>query len=715
MWVSGAALSSPEASRTGDIFRRTYSWKGDQLAQEDSCALDNSGAAPQSVLYAYDERLRLTNVSRPAQQFSTRGGTVGRRLYSYDRRGNRLAGSGVAGETEDCWDFQITSGAGSHVDWLMQRQSLGTRCSPPMQNVCPGPSLYGQSFTYDGDGRVARKAWPADSSGVSYALDFTMDEDFDPTTPNHAALGMVYRSVNAGGSVYEYFYDANGRRRLKRYQLGVEDEFFYDGDKLLEDRGNSSVQTATPDAYTLDEYLWLDGKPVALIKSKFDASWNRQPDLTGDCTRNGEAAPCGVYFLVTDYLPKPVLMLDSYRRVAGMAEYAPFGHINRVTYLGDTGHPYANNARSVLGYFNQPSPNAALRVQLRARYALVDTETGADYAYLSDQYGNELTTVSGGSTRVSGQSQGPRSTGWVDVPQQNGQGRVHARFFSNNAVAYKGVVLEGYEYRRFQQGASPVWTPLRFPGQYHDAETDLFENWNRYYDPSLGRYLAPDSMMNSENQVKSEAHGGRSSLAYAYAEDNPVAFVDPRGLFVVAVRNKMADALEQQKSCEAGDGLDCVSAAVTWFVNFLGLDLASGNVGIDPMAVSVGAVEQGANAVVKAGAEAAEELAEHAADFDAARQAAFKAAGMTEPEAITFSKVDPATGTIVEFKGPGGAKVAYDSPHASPGPGHDMPHVGWKAPGKRPAGGVRGNITYDGPQHPYRAPKKGMGVLDPKD
>jgi hypothetical protein len=89
------------------------------------------------------------------------------------------------------------------------------------------------------------------------------------------------------------------------------------------------------------------------VKSKFDASWNRRADLTGDCARNGESAPGGLYLRVTG--------------------------------------------------------------------------------------------VDRGSTRVCGQGQGPRSKGWVEVPQESGQGRVHARFFSNGAMSYKGVVLEGYE------------------------------------------------------------------------------------------------------------------------------------------------------------------------------------------------------------------------------------------------------------------------------
>ena len=81
---------------------------------------------------------------------------------------------------------------------------------------------------------------------------------------------------------------------------------------------------------------------------------------------------------------------------------------------------------------------------------------------------------------------------------------------------------------------------------------------------------------------------------------------------------------------------------------------------------------------------------------------------MTDPDKVSFSKIDPKTGTVVEFKGERGAKVAYDSPHAdrNTATGHDKPHVGWQSGGKQPSGGNRGNITYDGPQHPSRPNNK---------
>ncbi|WP_248756120.1 RHS repeat domain-containing protein, partial [Pseudomonas sp. MWU12-3091] len=60
--------------------------------------------------------------------------------------------------------------------------------------------------------------------------------------------------------------------------------------------------------------------------------------------------------------------------------------------------------------------------------------------------------------------------------------------------------------------------PLRFQGQYFDAESGLHYNRHRYYDPDVGRYLTPDPV---------RLAGGLNQYRYV---PNPTGWVDPLGL-----------------------------------------------------------------------------------------------------------------------------------------------------------------------------------------
>ncbi|WP_327156494.1 putative T7SS-secreted protein [Streptomyces tubercidicus] len=77
-----------------------------------------------------------------------------------------------------------------------------------------------------------------------------------------------------------------------------------------------------------------------------------------------------------------------------------------------------------------------------------------------------------------------------------------------------------------------AYTPLRFPGQYFDPESQLHYNFHRNYDPAAARYLSPDPM-----GIKPAPN----PCAYV---NNPHHTADPLGL--APYENTMPDELAQE-------------------------------------------------------------------------------------------------------------------------------------------------------------------------
>jgi len=92
-------------------------------------------------------------------------------------------------------------------------------------------------------------------------------------------------------------------------------------------------------------------------------------------------------------------------------------------------------------------------------------------------------------------------------------------------TAVNGAVVWSAKYSSFGEAtvndASTVTNPLRFPGQYYDAETGLHYNYHRYYDPKTGRYLKTDPI---------GLDGGIN--LFTYALNNPLIFTDPEGKLI---------------------------------------------------------------------------------------------------------------------------------------------------------------------------------------
>ncbi len=112
--------------------------------------------------------------------------------------------------------------------------------------------------------------------------------------------------------------------------------------------------------------------------------------------------------------------------------------------------------------------------------------------------------------------------------------------------------------------------PIRFQGQWEDAETGLFYNRFRYYDPESGGYLSPDPL---------GLMGGERSFGYVA---DPMGDIDPRGLNA---------ALRRALGMTTGNGMQAhhvipknVWASNQSFFNAIGMggqrDVAANGVGL---------------------------------------------------------------------------------------------------------------------------------------
>ncbi len=518
IWVSHGALST---SPSGDVLKRKYAWQGDQISTQDSCFIWDNTVLPRRESFTYDQRMRLTRATGSGSGYLNAS-----RSYGYSGSGMNRQSETIDGETTS---YVYGTGAPfqDQLQWKRRNHTL----------PATSPNA---TWDYSGtapNGEQGRIQYENDSSGSpTYSIEFRILTR-GTASPYTVAPASVFRAARiANGGFFDYFYDAEGRRRLKSYPTGISDEYFYDlGHNLLEDRGNPSVTAGAE--FSLDEYIWLDNRPVAVLRSQMSyvgspgGAWRRViEDWNGGavCTRNagagsplsGETSVCGPHFIVTDHLPKPILMLDGQLRMEGAADYDPFGYVNRQATPVETPHPYVDNANYTYPLCN-PRLGGNEAAQTRARFHMIDLEGGWDYLYLETLGGARLATYTGQHLTPTN----PTSP-WLAVPTAD-KGQLNAHATSDYSITYQGVSFDSCEYRRYDARSvtKPTWIPLRFPGQYYDEETDLFENWHRYYDPGKGGYLSVEPMLSKSS---------RPRAAFAYAKDNPVSFFDDNGWKVKA-------------------------------------------------------------------------------------------------------------------------------------------------------------------------------------
>ena len=101
-----------------------------------------------------------------------------------------------------------------------------------------------------------------------------------------------------------------------------------------------------------------------------------------------------------------------------------------------------------------------------------------------------------------------------NVYRYNGHGDVIA------VINEEGEVIASYYYDSFGvevRSAGSIENPYRYSGEYVDEESGLIYLRYRYYDPSIGRFISEDPIMDGLNW-------------YVYGNNNPIMYIDPWGL-----------------------------------------------------------------------------------------------------------------------------------------------------------------------------------------
>ena len=90
-----------------------------------------------------------------------------------------------------------------------------------------------------------------------------------------------------------------------------------------------------------------------------------------------------------------------------------------------------------------------------------------------------------------------------------------------------GAMVQHYEYaafgnERFKDNTSAVDMSNRYTGQQLDEETGLYYYGARYYDPELGRFTQPDTIVPNSSD-------SQQFNRYTYVNNNPLKYTDPSG------------------------------------------------------------------------------------------------------------------------------------------------------------------------------------------
>ena len=318
---------------------------------------------------------------------------------------------------------------------------------------------------------------------------------------------------NASSLTYAYTYDANGNiTEIKRNNSSY---LLYEYDSLGQLTRESSYTTLTYDRYAYDgsgnrvsknTYYWSGTLKSSETYGYTNSTW-------GDLLTNYDGTTISYDASGNPKNWKDILILDwRGNRLKNLYFDTPDAEGIFFEYNADgirTEKTYAERAGEVPVYTDVYTVDGS-KILSEQR---TDEETGNVIRTIYYVYD------------ANGQPVGMKYNGVQYWYQKNMQGDVVRILNASGAevVSYAydawGKVLSVSGSLSSTVGAA---NPFRYRGYYYDTETGWYYLNTRYYDPNVGRFLSPDTILG--------ANGGLMGYnLYAYCNNNPVNHIDPTG------------------------------------------------------------------------------------------------------------------------------------------------------------------------------------------
>ncbi len=515
------------------LFHYDYDQVGNVVAIDDNRGLPPGHAANQSAAFIVDDLYRLQSAQGPA---------FGTLQFDYDRIGNMVVKNNPGDAADHLGVLQYGGKAGTSG---RIGRSPGADVGPHALALA-GLDRY---LRYDANGNLTR-----DGDTVKYDYDF------------RDRLGRV----DNGADDVRYLYDYTGRRVIKRVN-GVQTSYVT---KLTEERGNK-----------LSHYVFAgssrcaraDGRisPPSVVSQRvaLQPGWN----LISFQVMPGSLTPSGVFADIQDRLIAAATLSNGNYLV-----YVPGGGGNTLTQLAPN-----------VGYWLLMSEPAELVVEGPVVTAAVMLNPGTSalvaspgltprgsaefdpaldskplfgddfvlWSYEGDSIGWTSWSTRAPDYANSLQSLTPGKGYWI-MPAEAAELTPPAlppgeRFFyhadylgSTHLVtdALGQVVSERayypYGHTRFESTADSSGPHYQFGGKERDAESGLDYFENRFYNPTLARFLSVDPLFGdapdgAESEDPAQFLQDPINLnLYAFTNDNPVSRIDPTGTQTVYIINK---------------------------------------------------------------------------------------------------------------------------------------------------------------------------------